>query len=93
MTLVPDRDHELLSRFWSLHAAVVRRDGIEERLRSGQADTALLDRSLLAAEAVLEARVALYRCLMARGWRPPDSLVRDIAYDDAVLAEQDSRLA
>ena len=84
-----DRDHELLSRFWSLHAAIIRRDGIEERMRSGPVDTALLDRSLMAAEAVLDARTSLYRHLMASGWTPPDVLVKDLAYDEVVLEQAD----
>ncbi len=85
-----DRDHELLSRFWALHAAVIRRDGLEERMRSGApVDEELLDRSLAAAEGVLQARAALYRHLMDTGWTPPDALVRDIVYDEIVLSETD----
>lgn len=85
-----DRDHELLSRFWALHAAVIRRDGLEERMRSGlPPDQELLDRSLAAAEAVLAARAALYRHLMSTGWTPPDVLVRDLTYDEIVLSEPD----
>ena len=86
---MPDRDHELLSRFWSLHAAVIRRDGIEERLRTGPVDTDLLDRSLSAAEAVLEARTELYKHLMASGWTPPDVVVKDVEYDEIVLSQPD----
>ncbi len=85
-----DRDHALLSRFWALHAAVIRRDGLEERMRSGLAiDQELLDRSLAAAEAVLEARAGLYRHLMQAGWTPPDTIVRDLVYDEIVLSETD----
>ncbi len=85
-----DRDHELLTRFWALHAAVIKRDGLEDRMRSGlPLDQELLDRSLAAAEGVLEARAGLYRHLMAAGWTPPDHLVKDLAYDEIVLSESD----
>ncbi len=83
-----DRDDALLSRFWALHAAIIRRDGLEQRMRSGMPlDQELLDRSLAAAEGVLEARAALYRHLMDTGWTPPDTVVRDLAYDEIVLSE------
>ncbi len=83
-----DRDQELLSRFWALHAAIIARDGIEQRMRSGgPIDRDLLDRSLAAAEAVLEARAGLYRHLMASGWTPPNAVVKDLVYDEIVLAE------
>jgi hypothetical protein len=84
-----DRDHELLARFWGLHAAIVRRDGLEDRMRQGPVDEELLDRSLLAAEAVLQARAALYRHLMQAGWTPPDTVVKDLTYDEIVLSEGD----
>lgn len=83
------RDHELLDRFWALHAAVIRRDGLEERMRSGRLDQELLDRSLAAAEAVLEARAALFRHLMEAGWTPPPAVVKDLTYDEVVLSETD----
>lgn len=85
-----DRDHELLSRFWALHAAVIKRDGLEERMRSGlPLDQDLLDRSLAASEGVLEARAALFRHLIAAGWTPPDAVVKDLVYDETVLSETD----
>lgn len=85
-----DRDHELLSRFWALHAAVIRRDGIEDRMRAGiPIDQEMLDRSLAAAEEVLQARSALYRHLMQSGWTPPDTVVKDLVYDETVLSETD----
>ena len=88
-----DRDHALLSRFWALHAAVIRRDGLEDRLRSGIAvDQEMLDRSLAAAEGVLEARASLYRHLMDAGWTPPDTVVKDLVYDEIVLSETDGAL-
>ncbi len=88
-----DRDHTLLSRFWALHAAVIRRDGIEARMRSGlPVDQEMLDRSLAAAEGVLEARSALYRHLMETGWTPPDTVVKDLVYDETVLSETDGAL-
>ena len=87
-----DRDHELLAHFWSLHAAVNKRDGLEDRMRAGVLDQELLDRSLAAAEGVLEARAGLYRHLMGKGWTPPAALVRDLAYDEIVLSETDGAL-
>ena len=88
-----DRDHALLSRFWALHAAIIRRDGIESRLRSGiPVDQEMLDRSLAAAEGVLEARAGLYRHLMESGWTPPDTIVKDLVYDEIVLSETDGAL-
>ncbi len=83
-----DRDHALLSRFWELHAAVIKRDGIEARMRDGQPiDQELLDRSLAASEGVLTARAGLYRHLMQSGWTPPPTVVKDLAYDEVVLSE------
>ena len=83
-----DRDDDLLARFWALHAAIIKRDGLEERMRSGlPMDSDLLDRSLAAAEGVLEARAALYRYLMDVGWTPPDAVVKDLVYDETVLSE------
>ena len=87
-----DRDEELLSRFWALHAAIIRRDGVEERMRSGPVDDELLGRSLAAAEAVLKARASLYRYLMQSGWTPPNTVVKDLAYDEIVLSETDGAL-
>lgn len=87
-----DRDHELLSHFWSLHAAVIKRDGLEDRMRAGVLEQELLDRSLGAAEGVLEARAALYRHLIDNGWTPPPALARDLAYDEIVLSETQGAL-
>ena len=87
--MTDDRDVELLSRFWALHAAIIRRDGLEERMRSGPLDTELFDRSLAAAEGVLAARAALFRHLMAQGWRAPDTVVKDLAFDEVVLAQRE----
>lgn len=85
-----DRDQALLSRFWALHAAVIRRDGIEARMRSGlPIDQEMLDRSLAAAEGVLSARSALYRHLMQSGWTPPEAVVKDLDYDEVVLSQSD----
>ena len=85
-----ERDHELLARFWALHAAVIKRDGLEDRMRSQvPADEDLLDRSLAAAEGVLQARAGLYRHLIQTGWRPPERVVRDLEFDETVLAETD----
>lgn len=85
MSTDADRDAELLTDFWALHAAIIRRDGIEARLRAGDHDPDLLERSLPAAEAVIAARTALYRRLIGQGWTPPNTVVRDLSYDEVVL--------
>ena len=77
---------------WAFHTAVQRRDGVEARLRRGEHGPELLDRSLTAAEAVVQARVELYRLLMADGWIPPPTVASDIAYDDAVLHQSAEHL-
>ena len=87
-----EQDAGLLSCFWALHAATIRRDGLETRMRAGQLDEDTLDRSLAAAESVLSARTALYRQLMSLGWAPPDTVVRDMEYDEIVLSEPDGFL-
>lgn len=87
--MVEDRDAALLSRFWTLHAAVIKRDGLEERMRGGAVDAGLFDRSLAAAEDVLTARASLFRHLMEQGWRPPDVVVKDLVFDEIVLSATD----
>ncbi len=87
-----EKDARLLSAFWALHAATIRRDGLDARMRAGQLDEDTLERSLSAAESVLAARTALYRQLMSLGWTPPDEVVRDIEYDEIVLSEDDSSI-
>lgn len=82
-----DRDVELLSHFWCLHAAIIKRDGLEQRMRFGEQDEELFDRSLLAAQDVLAARSTLYRYLICRGWTPPEETVKDLEYDEVVLSE------
>jgi hypothetical protein len=84
-----DKDADLLGHFWVLHAAILKRDGLEARMRTGSADDELFDRSLAASEAVLAARSGLYRYLMAQGWTPPEATVKDLAYDESVLSETD----
>ena len=81
------REDRLHAVVWAFHTAVQRRDGIELRLRRGELDADLQDRSLSAAEAVVEARIALYRLLISEGWTPPATIVQDIEYDDAVLRQ------
>jgi hypothetical protein len=75
----------LHSAMWAFHAAVLRRDGVEARLRRGEQDPELYDRTLTAAEAVVQARIELYRLLIADGWIPPPAVAGDIEYDDTVL--------
>ena len=80
--LSEDRLHAAV---WAYHAALQRRDGIEARLRRGEDDSDLRDRSLSAAESVVEARVALFRLLMSDGWIPPPSLAQDVESDGVLL--------
>ena len=84
-----DRDVDLLSHFWAMHAALLKRDGLEARIRTGVADEEMFDRSLAAAEGVLAARSGLYRYLISQGWTPPDTTVRNLAYDEIVMSEND----
>jgi hypothetical protein len=79
---IEDRLHNAL---WAFHAAVQRRDGVEARLRRGEIDADLYDRSLTAAEAVVQARVALYRLLVDEGWTPPPAVARDMTFDVSLL--------
>ena len=41
--------------------------------------------SLEEVEAALEARVALFRCLVDSGWQPPEPLARQINLDAAIV--------
>ena len=86
---IEDRLHQAL---WAFHAAVQLRDGIEGRIRRGEMDADLYDRSLHAAEAVMTARLGLYRLLIEEGWTPPASVAQDLAHDDLLLHEQAEHL-
>lgn len=72
---------------WAFHDALQRRDGVEARLRRGDIDLDLQDRSLRAADAVTAARLGLYRTLADQGWTPPRSVVRAMDLDVALLRE------
>ncbi|MCU1601297.1 MAG: hypothetical protein JWO22_2006 [Frankiales bacterium] len=82
------KEESLHAVVWAYHAAVQRRDGIEARLRNGEHDHDLRDRSLSAAECVVEARIALYRLLMTEGWIPPPVVAHAIELDDRLLRQQ-----
>jgi hypothetical protein len=84
------REDRLHAVIWSFHAAVQRRDGIEARLRRGELDADLQDRSLAAAEAVVEARIGLYKLLTAEGWVPPATIAQDVELDSSLLREASS---
>jgi hypothetical protein len=81
----PNWDDPLLPLMAGYHAAVVRSDGLQTKLRSALDDEDLLLRSLTAAEAVIEARAALYRALMDRGWTPPALVQEGLRTDLEVL--------
>jgi hypothetical protein len=80
-------EDQLHAALWAFHTAVQRRDGVESRLRRGEIDADLYDRSLHASEAVMASRLGLYRLLIEQGWIPPSQVLQDIAYDDSVLHE------
>jgi hypothetical protein len=40
-----------------------------------------------AAQAVLDARTRLYRCLIGHGWAPPAAVLADLILDEAVAEE------
>jgi hypothetical protein len=80
-------EDQLHAALWAFHTAVQRRDGVEARLRRGEIDVDLYDRSLHASEAVMGSRLALYRLLIDQGWTPPRHVIEDIAYDNSVLHE------
>jgi hypothetical protein len=67
------------------HAAVIRSDGLQDKLRQGIAEPELLDRSLAADEHVIEARAAFRRGLIDLGWTPPADVAVDLALDDDLL--------
>jgi len=82
--MAPSFQDDLHDRSQVLHAAIQRSEGIEAKIRRGELDEELLARSEAAAEAVVTARVALYRLLMDAGWSPPETVVRDVEFDDSL---------
>jgi hypothetical protein len=50
-------------------------------------------RSLVTAEAVLEARVLLFEHLVSTGWDPPDDVRQQLAVDALLLEQPPSALA
>ena len=89
--MIESVEHQLHTAIWAYHNAVQRRDGVESRLRRGELDAELYDRTLAASEAVLKARLALYRILIADGWTPPPPVLQDIHYDDSLLRQAAER--
>jgi len=83
---------ELHSAVWQFHDAIQRREGVEGRVRRGDSNPALYDRTLAAAEAVVQARLRLYRVLIEQGWKPPKALTEQVAADLALLEEEDDHL-
>lgn len=85
-------EDDLHEAIWALHDALQRRDGIEERLRGGGADTELYDRGLAAAEAVVHARLALFRVLVTQGWTPPATVATQVHLDAHLMREPSEHL-
>jgi hypothetical protein len=67
------------------HAAVIRSDGLQEKLRESAGEPELLDRSLAADEQVIQTRAALRRGLIDLGWTPPADVAEDLQLDAEVL--------
>jgi len=83
--MYPDWDDPLLPLFAAYHAAVIRGSGLQQRLRNESGDADLLDRTLVAAEQVIETRAAVYRALMDAGWTPPPRVATDLVHDSELL--------
>jgi hypothetical protein len=86
-------EEQLHAAIWKLHDALQRRDGIEGRLRAGDQDGKLYDRGLAASEAVVHARLALYRLLITQGWTPPRHLLEQVDLDAHLMAEPSEHIA
>lgn len=89
------RSHEdvLHEAIWKLHDSLVRRDGIEQRLRDdSDNDPDLYKRSLAASEAVLNARMLLYRVLLEQGWTPPSTVATQLQLDSHLVREASEHL-
>ena len=85
-------EDDLHAAIWAFHDALQRRDGIEERLRGGDPDVRLYDRGLAASEAVVHARLALYRQLVAQGWTPPPAIEDQVRADAQLMTEPSDEL-
>lgn len=83
--MYPNWEDPLLPLLAAYHAAVIRSDGLQDKLRHEIGDTELLDRSLVAAEQVIETRAALHRGLIELGWTPPTSVIDNLSLDLEVL--------
>jgi hypothetical protein len=85
-------EEQLHQAIWALHDALQRRDGIEQRLRDGDVDNELYNRGLTASEAVVHARLALYRVLEAQGWTPPTTIAAQVDLDAHLMTEASEHL-
>ena len=83
--MYPNWDDPLLPLMTAYHAAVIRSDGLQEKLKTSLGDEDLLDRSLVAAEQVLATRADFYRGLIELGWTAPPVVVDNLATDLEVL--------
>ena len=85
-------EEQLHEAIWAFHDALQRRDGIEQRLRDGAADGDLYERGLYASEAVVNARLALYRALITQGWTPPETVAAQVDLDAHLMTESSEHL-
>ena len=83
--MYPNWDDPLLPLMTAYQAAVIRSDGLQDKLKSSVGDQDLLDRSLAAAEQVLATRAEFYRALIDLGWTPPPVVVDNLATDLELL--------
>ena len=86
------QEEQLHQAIWAFHDALQRRDGIEQRLRDGDLDPALYQRGLAASEAVVHARLALYRVLVLHGWTPPSGVAAQVDLDAHLMTEASEHL-
>jgi hypothetical protein len=85
-------EDQLHAAIWALHDALQRRDGVEERLRTQPPDENLYAFGLAASEAVVAARLALYRLLITQGWTPPPGLAEQVDLDAHLMTEPSEQL-
>ncbi len=77
--MTPETEDRLHRAIWSHHDALQRREGFERRARREPDVIDLRDRIDEAARGVEQARLALFRILVADGWNPPPLVAHALA--------------